>query len=93
MWAPTEALIGFCEQQLGEEGLRLAATVLQGYTNESAAASMALGELAEVAGRTPEVSDALRQGRFDNLKRLNGGAEFQERLDAFLDEYGWRAEG
>ncbi len=93
MWAPTEALIGFCEQQLGEEGPRLAATVLQGYTNESAAASMALGELAEVAGRTPEVSDALRQGRFDNLKRLNGGAEFQERLDAFLDEYGWRAEG
>ncbi len=90
--SPTFELLAFCERNLGEDGAMLAATLLQGYENDSSSAGAGLGELALEALKQPAVAEALRAGRFDNLDQLPGGGEFLTRLHAYLNEYGWRPE-
>jgi pyruvate,water dikinase len=89
---PTFGLVHILEEQLGPEGPQLAATLLQGFENGTAAAGTGLSELAEEAARRPAVADALRSGRFEGVESLEGGREFMERFRAYLDEFGWRAE-
>jgi rifampicin phosphotransferase len=89
---PALALALFCERELGEDGPVLSATLLQGFANESAAAGAGLGELAEFAAGKPELAEALKAGRYDDVGSLPGGTEFLEKLHTFLDNYGWRAD-
>ena len=91
--APAMALLEFCEANLEEDAGALAATVLQESHNATSAAAMALGELAQLAReRPPEVARLVREGDVDALRTVAGGREFCELLDAFLQEFGWRAE-
>jgi pyruvate,water dikinase len=90
--APAMQMAVFCQQTLGDEGPVLAATLLQGYENESAAAGAGLGELADFASKHPDLARALTAYRFDDLQSLEGGAEFMAKLAEFLDTYGWRAD-
>jgi pyruvate,water dikinase len=82
----------FCERELPPDGLLQAGVMIQGFENESAGAGRALGELAALAARTPELAAALRSEQFGDIEAVEGGAGFVARLNAFLDEYGWRAE-
>jgi len=90
---PTLELLAFCEREIGKEGPRLVASLLQGYQNETAAAGAGLAELAELAARRPEVAERLRTGRYDEIDSPAGGDEFTSAVRAFLAEYGWRSEG
>ena len=89
---PGMALADFCEREIGSEGPLLVATLLQGFANESIAAGVSLGELAEFAQSKPEVAQALAEGRYDDISSLPGGEEFSSRLVSVLDNYGWRAD-
>jgi hypothetical protein len=89
---PMAALIAFCEAELGEDGALLAARLLQSSDNETSAAGFGLSELTQLAASLPEVAAALKAGRVGDLASVGGGSEFLERLQAYLDEYGWRAE-
>jgi len=89
---PTFALVEFSEKELGADGPQLLATLLQGYENGSAAAGDGLGKLAEYVATLPEVGRALREQRQGDLVAVAGGPEFLAKLNAYLDEYGWRAE-
>lgn len=89
---PTLALVEFSEQALGPDGPLLVASMLQGYANETSAAGSGLGELTKLAARLPGVSRALRDGRFENLGAIPGGAEFVAALQAYLGDYGWRVD-
>src|SRR5574341_664024 len=60
---PTNVMADFCEEHIGPDGGQLAATMLQGFDNESAGAGAELGELARLAGALPEVAKVLREGR------------------------------
>ncbi|HEX5141692.1 MAG TPA: PEP-utilizing enzyme [Dehalococcoidia bacterium] len=82
----------FCHETLGEEGPVLAATLLQGFENESVAAGAGLAELASLAGRHPELKEALKAGRIEHLESLPGGQEFETRFAKFMEDYGWRAD-
>jgi pyruvate,water dikinase len=89
---PTNQLADFCEEELGADGPRVAATLLQGFDNLSAAAGAGLGELARLAADLPEVAAALREGRHGDLEAAEGGQRFLAALGQYLDEYGWRAD-
>jgi pyruvate,water dikinase len=89
---PTFAFVEFLEGELGPEGPRLAATLLQGFENGTAAAGAGLNELAEAAVSRPAVRDALKRGDFDKLESVEGGREFMAQLRAYLDEFGWRVD-
>ena len=89
---PTARLIKFLESELGEEGAGLGARLLQGFENESTAAGMGLSDLTELAASLPEVSRAIREGRYADLDAAAGGEEFLRRLRAYLAEFGWRAD-
>jgi len=89
---PGLELASFCYDELGDEGAMLAGTVLQGFTNESANAGLALEELAHLAKAQPEVLAALEKGDFEALAAPSGDDPFRQRFTAFLDQYGWRAE-
>jgi pyruvate,water dikinase len=89
---PTFGFVGFLEQELGPEGPRLAATLLQGFENGTAAAGAGLSALADEALRHPAVADALRNGKLDGIESLDGGPEFLAKLRAYLDDFGWRAD-
>ena len=89
---PTFQLVEFFENQLGEDGPPLMATLLQGTNNGTAASGAGLAGLAKLAAGLPEVASALREGRYDDVGSVAGGAEFQARLREYLDEFGWRAE-
>ena len=89
---PTFGFVEFLQNELGAEGPLLAATLLQGFENGTAAAGAGLSELAEEAVRRPAVAKALRQGHFDSLESVEGGAEFTARFRKYLDEYGWRVD-
>ena len=89
---PTFGFVEFLQNELGAEGPQLAATLLQGFENGTAAAGAGLSELAEEAAKRPAVAEALRQGNFDSLKAVEGGAEFTARLRTYLDEFGWRVD-
>jgi pyruvate,water dikinase len=89
---PGLALADFCEREVGSEGPLLVATLLQGFANESAAVGASLGELAELAQSRPEVAQALRESRYDDVPSLPGGEEFMTRFLSVLENYGWRAD-
>jgi pyruvate,water dikinase len=89
---PTFGFVEFLQTELGAEGPQLAATLLQGFENGTAAAGAGLSELAEEAARRPAVAAALRQGQFDSIESVEGGAEFTARFRRYLDEYGWRVD-
>ena len=89
---PAVDLTAFCERELGEDGATLAVSLLQGFGNETSRSMADLEELAAIAARQPAVAEAIKAGRFEPLKSLPEAAEFNERLQAFLDEFGWRAE-
>ncbi len=89
---PTFQLVDFFEKKLGEDGGPLLATLLQGTNNRTSAAGAGLAGLARTAAGLPEVSSALRAGRYDDLERVEGGKQFLSRLREYLDEFGWQAE-
>lgn len=89
---PTVDLVQFCEQELGPEGPTLAATLLQGFKNETSQAAVDLGDLAEAAAGSPEVATCLLGGRFDDIAAAEGGPAFLERFNRFMESYGGRAE-
>jgi pyruvate,water dikinase len=89
---PSFALVQFLENELGPEGPRIAATLLQGFENGTAAAGAALSHMAMEAAARPAVANALRQGEFDSLEEVEGGAEFMTMLKSYLDDFGWRVD-
>lgn len=89
---PTFQLLDFAEKELGPDADQIVAALLQGFDNGSAAAGAGLGDLAEFVRAHPELADALAAARTDDLRSLDGGEEFLAKLDAYLAEYGWRAE-
>jgi len=88
---PSARLIAFCERELGSDGARLAATVLQGFDNETRAAGARLAAMAEYALAYPEVAACLLDGRYDSIATTSGGPGLVQLLSAFLADYGWRA--
>jgi pyruvate,water dikinase len=89
---PTFGFVGFLQEQLGDEGPQLAATVLQGFENGTAAAGAGLSALAQEAAERPAVAAAIRDGRFDEIRHVEGGTEFGEKLEAYLERFGWRVD-
>jgi rifampicin phosphotransferase len=89
---PTAALIKFLEAELGEEGGGLAARLLQGFENETTSAGVGLGELTGLAASLPEVSLALREARWNEIEKAQGGREFLAALRRYLAEFGWRSD-
>jgi len=89
---PTFGFVEFLQNELGSDGPRIAATLLQGFENGTAAAGAGLSQLAEEAATRPAVADALRQGRFDSLEAVEGGADFMTQFRSYLDSYGWRVD-
>ena len=89
---PTFGLVAFLQEAIGGEGPQLAASLLQGQENGTAAAGLGLSTLVEAAAARPAVAEALRAGRFDAVGSLEGGPEFVALLDKYLDEFGWRTE-
>jgi len=85
------ALVDFCEEELGAEGAVHAVTMLQGFENESAASGAGLSRLAELAATQPEVATAIRESRFDDIGDADKGEVFLREMQRYLDEYGWRA--
>lgn len=69
---------------------------LQGIPNKSLEADRALWELAQAARANPPVATALMTGApadaLDALDRTADGRSWRERFEAFLDEYGHRAQ-
>ena len=89
---PGMALADFCDREIGADGPMMVATLLQGFANDSIAAGVGLGELAEFAATRPEVAMALRERNFDSIPSVSGGEEFMAKFVGFLEAYGWRAE-
>jgi pyruvate,water dikinase len=89
---PTFGFVEFLQGELGPDGPQLAATLLQGFENGTAAAGAGLSDLAEEAAQRPAVAAALRRGDFDSLEAVEGGADFMARFRSYLDSYGWRVD-
>ena len=89
---PTFGFVEFLQTELGPDGPQLAATLLQGFENGTAAAGAGLSQMAEAAAKRPAVADALRQGRFDSLEAVEGGADFMAQFRSYLETYGWRVD-
>ncbi len=89
---PTFGFVGFLEEELGADGPRLAATLLQGFENGTAAAGAGLSDLAAEAASRPAVADALKNGNIDALESVEGGPEFLARFNVYLDRFGWRVD-
>jgi pyruvate,water dikinase len=84
-------LFALLQEEFGERGGILGATLLQGLPNDSGASGKALANLAKVAADQPAVKDALLAGESD-IDKLPISEAFRQALDSFLDDYGWRAE-
>jgi rifampicin phosphotransferase len=90
---PTFGFVAFLQAELGDtEGPQLVAALLQGFENGTAAAGAGLSQLAEEAAEHSAVAEALRQGRFDTIEAVEGGAEFMAQLRSYLENYGWRVD-
>lgn len=88
---PTYELLDFLERELGEDGPVLSGTLLQGTRNASAMSGTALDELVRLAAASPELAAAVARGDRAAAANAPGGGAFNTSLQAFLDEYGWRA--
>ena len=89
---PTFQFVAFMESELGAEGPQLAATLLQGFENGTAAAGAGLSELAEAAASSPAVAAALARGDVDALDSVEGGPAFLAQFHTYLDQFGWRVD-
>ena len=88
---PTIQLAMWAERELGADASTLIGTVLQGFDNHTSSAGKGLGELAEMAARTPELAAAIRAGNSD-LSSVDGGPDFLAAFDRYLEDFGWRLE-
>ncbi|BAI60326.1 conserved hypothetical protein [Methanocella paludicola SANAE] len=65
--------------------------------NVTTDSGLAVGDLADVARKYPEVVDYLRRAKdetfYAGLLEVDGGAEFKRALDRFMDQYGVRSPG
>jgi pyruvate,water dikinase len=84
--------IDFCTAELGADGVQMATTMFQSVENDSATAGLELSRLAELAAESPELAKAIGAGQFDAIASLPGGEAFQQQLDMYLSEFGWRGE-
>ncbi len=67
---PTFGLVGFLQGEFGPEGAQMAASLLQGFENGTAAAGAGLSDMAEEAARHPAVVTALRDGKYEGLESV-----------------------
>ena len=90
---PTFGFVQFLQNELGADGpaARLR-PMLQGFENGSAAAGAGLARLADEAASRPAVAQALRNGKFDDLEKVEGGPAFMAEFQTYLDHYGWRVD-
>ena len=96
MFECSRPFLDFCAQEFGDEGERMAASMMQGFANESSAAELALWEVAEIARARPTVARAITRGEIgelpDSLHGVRGKVAFMEALERYLDRYGWRSD-
>lgn len=89
-----EALLG---EVLGEDAIPQARQLLQGFPNKSTALGQASWGLSRWIRSTAGLADAVLGARVRGGQVELGGdhpaaAEFRQRFDAFLDEFGWRSD-
>lgn len=89
---PTFEMVAFLQEAIGAEGPRLAAALLQGEANGTAAAGTGLSSVVDAAKAHPAIVEALRAGRFEAVRTVDGHAEFGKVLNDYLADFGWRAE-
>jgi pyruvate,water dikinase len=89
---PTFQFLDYASKELGPDADQIVAALLQGFENGSAAAGAELGDLAEFVRARPALVKALADDPRGDVRDIEGGAEFLSMLDAYLAEYGWRAE-
>ena len=81
----------FCASHFGlQQGPTRGMTMLQGHPNATTDSGRALELLAEQAASLPALASALRDGRFEGLRAINGAGEFCDAFDALLEREGWR---
>lgn len=89
-----DRLIDWCISEFGPEGELMAVEAMQGHPNKSLESAVALWELSRVAGDLPAVAALIRRSPapevLERLPGVDGGREFREALDAFLNAYGHR---
>jgi pyruvate,water dikinase len=70
--------------------------MLQGYPNKSVEAGQVLYDLAQEVKAAPELVETIRtattEAVFGALERTAKGKEFAEKLRAYVEAYGWRAD-
>jgi pyruvate,water dikinase len=81
-----------CEREFGADGPAIANAVMQGYANKSLGDGEALEALANFAALRPELEEALRDGRYEDVASVPGGSEFEAQLREYLEAYGRRAQ-
>lgn len=89
---PTFGFLAYLQGEIGNDAPRLAATMLQGFENGTAAAGAGLSELAELAAQHPALGASIRSGDVAAIEAAEGGAAFMARLRAYLDNFGWRVD-
>lgn len=88
LMGPMSALMAFLAPRLGAEADLVTMTLLQGHANESSAAGERMAGLVRLAASLPAVAAALRRHEFAAAALVEGGQEFAEAFDAYLEEYG-----
>jgi hypothetical protein len=86
----------FCDEEFGEDAVRIAEAAIAGLSNESFESADALWQLSRQVQSMPKVAELLRERSAEHfLDEVNGvenGGEFRLLLDEFLDEWGQRNE-
>jgi pyruvate,water dikinase len=85
-----------CKTRFGAEGELIATDLMGGFPNRSLDSAKGLWELGELVRQLPSIEKLMRTesagGFLESLKKTEGGSEFRDRLDAYLDEFGHRNE-
>jgi phosphohistidine swiveling domain-containing protein len=95
---PMNAVFGleaFLGEVLGDESAHESRLLLQGYDNKSVALGRALWDLSRWANSVEGMAAAVLDARVRDGKveiEHPQAAEFQQRLHAFLDDFGWRSD-
>ncbi|HXH22829.1 MAG TPA: PEP-utilizing enzyme [Dehalococcoidia bacterium] len=87
----SNALLDFCEAELGAGAAVKATAMLQGFENESSASGAGLSRLAEMASGVPGLPEALASGSRERVAAVRGSEAFLRQFEAYLDAYGLRA--
>ncbi|HEU4760080.1 MAG TPA: PEP-utilizing enzyme [Dehalococcoidia bacterium] len=86
----------FYEEHLGRPENNEHYQMLQGFANKSVEAGQALYDLAQEARAVPSVAQTIREtpaGRLlAELARSTAGREYLDKLEVYLEGYGWRSE-